>query len=117
VVVARADVLLLQPPAAFLVQQVEGDGRRRLRGGKELDRNGDQSKGDGPRGNGTGAHGPMITWRRQWPTSWTSTGASGRPIAPRSPWEAAPRGPAFSSCKNTVLRACITTCAWNGTGC
>src|SRR5262249_39829070 len=48
--VARADVLLLQPRPAFLVQEVERDRRGGLRGREEPYRDGDQPERDAGRG-------------------------------------------------------------------
>src|SRR5207248_10764583 len=79
VVLARADVLLLHPAAAFRVQQVEGDCGRGLRRRKKLHRDGYQPEGNGPRSEWS--HGRrMITWPRECPTSCMNTGASARPI-------------------------------------
>src|SRR5206468_7402015 len=46
----------LEPPLALGVQQVEGDGGLALRRREELHRDGDQAKGDRPRGNRAGGH-------------------------------------------------------------
>src|SRR5229473_2747850 len=67
VVVARADVLLLEAPAAFGVEQVEGDGRRRLCGRVQVDRDGHQTEGNGALGNGPSAHAPDDNLQNEMP--------------------------------------------------
>src|SRR3954464_2806988 len=57
IVVARADVLLLEAAPALRVQEVEGDRRLRLGGGEQADGDGDESEGDGPGCDRAGGHG------------------------------------------------------------
>src|SRR5258706_2491815 len=57
VLVARADVLLLQPALALGMEQVEGNRRLALRRREELDRDRDQAERDRPRTDGASGHG------------------------------------------------------------
>src|SRR5205814_5790494 len=73
-----AEVLLLQPRAARLVQHVEGDRLARFRRGIELHRDGDEPEGNRERCDGACSHTVSFSriWRRNLLVCTNSTAAS-----------------------------------------